>query len=77
MEPEDRPTPDDANMRAFDALMRVAFPRNQANDQERELAHMVAELDNMLCEMRDLVAQLRSSLAELRQARIRREGFKP
>lgn len=77
MEPEDRPTPADANMRAFDALMRAAFPHKALTDDEREMARVVVELDNMLCEARDLVAQLRASLAELRHDRIRREGFKP
>ena len=77
MEPEDRPTPDDANMRAFDALMRVAFPSKALTPDERELSRALTELDSVLCELRDLVAQMRSSLAELRQARIRREGFKP
>ena len=83
MEPEDRPTPDDANMRAFDALMRMAFPPvtrkhpEGLTADERAISQTLVELDHMLCELRDLVAQMRSSLAELRQARIRREGFKP
>ncbi len=72
--------PDDPNLRAFDALMNMAFPPNKPaglTADERAISQTLAELDHMLCELRDLVAQMRSSLAELRQARIRREGFKP
>lgn len=74
---EEDPTPADANMKAFDALMRMAFPYKALTAEEREIARALVELDNMLCEMRDLVAQLRASLAELRHDRMRREGFKP
>lgn len=71
------PTPDDPNIRAFDALMRMAFPRTEYTADERALATALIELDNALCELRDLVAQMRSSLAELRHARAKREGYKP
>lgn len=75
---EDFQTPDDPNLRAFDALMRMAFPRYEAlTPHERELASTIVEMDKLLCELRDLVAQMRASLAELRHDRVRREGFKP
>lgn len=69
------PDPADANLRAFDALMRQAFPRKEYTDDERALAAALIELDNALCELRDLVAEMRSSLAELRHRR--QSGYKP
>ena len=83
MEPTE---PDDANWRAFDALMNMAFPPKQPETptkpqamtaDERAISQTLAELDHMLCELRDLVAQMRASLAELRHARIKREEYKP
>lgn len=71
----DQPDPAHANMRAFDALMRQAFPRKEYTDDERALAAALVELDNALCELRDLVAEMRSSLAELRHRR--QSGYKP
>ena len=72
--------PDDPNLRAFDALMRDAFPAKKPDAltaDERAISETLAELDHMLCELRDLVAQMRASLAELRHARIKREEYKP
>lgn len=74
---------DDPNFRAFDALMRDAFPPVRRpipeglTADERAISLALVELDNALCELRDLVAEMRSSLAELRHNRIKREGFKP
>lgn len=68
---------EDPNLRAFDALMREAFPARQYTPDERALGITLVELDNALCELRDLVAEMRASLAELRHARMKREGFKP
>lgn len=71
------PTPDDAQLRAFDAMMRDLFPRPALTPDERALSIALTELDHALCELRDLVAVMRSSLAELRHARTKREGYKP
>lgn len=74
---------DDPNLRAFDALMRDAFPPVRTpipeglTADERALSLALSELDHALCELRDLVAEMRASLAELRAARVKREGFKP
>jgi|GEM_PF-4989748 len=73
----------DPNLRAFDALMREAFPPVRKpipeglTADERAISQALAELDHMLCELRDLVAEMRASLAELRHARIKREEYKP
>lgn len=67
--------PYEPQLRAFDALMRQAFPRKEYTDDERALATALIELDNALCELRDLVAEMRSSLAELRHKR--QSGYKP
>ena len=72
--------PDDPNLRAFDALMNMAFPPKHSEAltaDERAISQALVELDNMLCELRDLVAQMRASLAELRHARIKRQEYKP
>ena len=80
MEPTE---PTDPQLRAFDALMRDAFPPVRRpipeglTADERALSVALSELDHALCELRDLVAVMRSSLAELRAARVKREGFKP
>ena len=77
MEPTE---PHDPQLRAFDALMRDAFPARKPDAltaDERAISATLAELDHMLCELRDLVAQMRASLAELRHARIKREEYKP
>lgn len=73
----------DPNLRAFDALMRDAFPPVRAKHpegltaDERALLIALSQLDHALCELRDIVAEMRASLAELRHNRIKREGFKP
>lgn len=73
---------DDPNLRAFDALIRDAFPIQRKHPEgltadERAISLAITEIDQTLCELRDLVALMRSSLAELRAARVKREGFKP
>lgn len=73
----------DPNLRAFDALIRDAFPPVRRpipeglTADERAMAVALIDLDNALCELRDIVAEMRASLAELRHNRIKREGFKP
>ena len=72
MAPTDQP--DDPNLRAFDALMRLAFPKPA---EDRRVADAIAELDETIAELRNLVAQMRGTLAELRALRAKREEYKP
>ena len=70
---EPTPTPDDPNLRAFDALMREVFPKTSPTELNRQ----IIDLEDMIAELRDLIQQMRGTLAELRALRTKREAYKP
>ena len=74
MEPTE---PHDHQLRAFDALMREAFPARKPDADIKALSAALADLDHVLCELRDLVAQLRAGIAEQRHLRTKRDEYKP